>query len=36
MDRMVSDRVGDIRNGWIMRRNLDFLLRTSEIHWRVS
>lgn len=23
MDRMVSDRVGDI-NGWIMQRNLDF------------
>lgn len=35
MDRMVSHRVGDI-NGWIMQRNLDFLLRTTEIHWRLS
>lgn len=31
-NRMVPDRAGDIRNSWIMQRNLDFLLRTRENH----
>lgn len=28
---MVPNRAGDIRHGWIVQRNLDFFLRTTEI-----
>lgn len=31
-DRMMSDRAGDIRNGWIIQRNLDFFSRSTEYH----
>lgn len=33
---MIPNRAGDIRNGWIVERNLGFFLRTTENHYRVS
>lgn len=35
-DRVVPDRAGDIRNDWMVQRNLEGLPRTTECHRRMS